>query len=67
VLKHTAQLQFFTWDALNNDMSWWKHVEIEVPSIAKLGFTQLWLPPPNKAAAKAKDVKRFSFFLLMEL
>lgn len=31
-------------------MSWWQHFEAEIPTLAKLGFTQIWLPPPNKAA-----------------
>ncbi|KAJ7931533.1 glycoside hydrolase family 13 protein [Mycena leptocephala] len=43
-------LQFFTWDTLNNEMSWWKHLECEIPKLAKMGFTQIWLPPPNKGA-----------------
>ncbi|PFH52986.1 glycoside hydrolase family 13 protein [Amanita thiersii Skay4041] len=43
-------LQFFTWDTLHPDMSWWQHFEREVPRLAKMGFTQAWLPPPNKAA-----------------
>ncbi|CAA7267009.1 unnamed protein product [Cyclocybe aegerita] len=43
-------LQFFTWDTLHDNMSWWKHFETEIPRLASLGFTQVWLPPPNKAA-----------------
>ncbi|KAJ6531810.1 glycoside hydrolase superfamily [Mycena capillaripes] len=31
-------------------MSWWKHLECEIPKLAKMGFTQLWLPPPHKGA-----------------
>jgi len=31
-------------------MSWWEHVEKEVSHLSALGFTQIWLPPPNKAA-----------------
>ncbi|THH01455.1 hypothetical protein EW026_g1248 [Hermanssonia centrifuga] len=42
-------LQFFTWESKHPDMSWWKHFETEVPTLAELGFTQIWLPPPNKA------------------
>ncbi|KAJ7475864.1 glycoside hydrolase family 13 protein [Mycena latifolia] len=41
-------LQFFTWDAKHNNMSWWKHLESEIPKLAEMGFTQVWLPPPNK-------------------
>ena len=33
-------------------MSWWKHFENEVPQLARLGVTQVWLPPPNKATSK---------------
>ncbi len=32
-------------------MSWWKHFECEVPKLAELGVTQIWLPPPNKATS----------------
>ncbi|KAJ7170700.1 glycoside hydrolase family 13 protein [Mycena crocata] len=41
-------LQFFTWDAKHDDMSWWRHLELEIPKLSKMGFTQVWLPPPNK-------------------
>ncbi|KAF8626998.1 hypothetical protein AX15_004582 [Amanita polypyramis BW_CC] len=43
-------LQFFTWDTLHKELSWWKHVEAEMTRLAKMGFTQVWIPPPNKAA-----------------
>ncbi|KAJ7650240.1 glycoside hydrolase family 13 protein [Roridomyces roridus] len=43
-------LQFFTWDALHSELSWWKHLELEIPKLAAMGVTQLWLPPPNKGA-----------------
>ncbi|OJT11485.1 Glucan 1,4-alpha-maltohexaosidase [Trametes pubescens] len=33
-------------------MSWWRHFESEVPNLAALGVTQVWLPPPNKAMRK---------------
>ena len=32
-------------------MSWWKHFETEIPNLASMGFTQVWLPPPNKATS----------------
>lgn len=32
-------------------MSWWQHFESEVPQLAELGVTQVWLPPPNKAGS----------------
>ncbi|KAI0049816.1 glycoside hydrolase family 13 protein [Auriscalpium vulgare] len=44
-----TMLQFFTWDSLHPHVSWWKHFEAEVPSLADMGITQVWLPPPNKA------------------
>ncbi|KAH9481377.1 Alpha-amylase [Psilocybe cubensis] len=43
-------IQFFTWDCLHESLSWWKHFEAEIPHLAELGVTQVWLPPPNKAA-----------------
>jgi hypothetical protein len=43
-----SKLQFFTWDCLHPTLSWWKHFELEIPTLAKMGFTQVWLPPPNK-------------------
>ncbi|KAJ3505365.1 hypothetical protein NMY22_g17611 [Coprinellus aureogranulatus] len=43
-------IQFFTWDCLHPDMSWWRHLEEEIPKLAEQGYTQIWLPPPNKAA-----------------
>ncbi|TFY58604.1 hypothetical protein EVJ58_g6311 [Rhodofomes roseus] len=42
-------IQFFTWDSKHPSMSWWQHFESEVPRLAELGVTQVWLPPPNKA------------------
>ncbi|KAG2147559.1 glycoside hydrolase family 13 protein [Suillus clintonianus] len=47
--QNPAMVQFFTWDARHKDMSWWEHFTKEVPHLAALGFTQIWLPPPNKA------------------
>ncbi|KAH0833317.1 glycoside hydrolase family 13 protein [Lanmaoa asiatica] len=53
-------IQFFTWDAQHPDMSWWKHFEDELPRLAELGFTQVWLPPPNKAMrGKVWDLGEF--------
>ncbi len=45
------KIQFFTWDSAHPDMSWWKHFESEVPQLAELGVTQVWLPPPNKGTS----------------
>lgn len=33
-------------------MSWWDHLEGEVPSLAELGVTQVWLPPVARAMRK---------------
>ncbi|PPQ82627.1 LOW QUALITY PROTEIN: hypothetical protein CVT26_001438 [Gymnopilus dilepis] len=48
--SNPLMIQFFTWDCLHPTLSWWKHFEEEVPRLAELGITQVWLPPPNKAA-----------------
>ncbi|KAJ8506879.1 hypothetical protein ONZ45_g10656 [Pleurotus djamor] len=45
-------LQFFTWDSESEGQSWWKHFEEEIPELARMGVTQVWLPPPNKANQK---------------
>lgn len=46
-------VQFFEWESLPPPgISWWKHFENEVPRLASLGCTQVWLPPPNKAMVK---------------
>ncbi|TRM64663.1 glycoside hydrolase superfamily [Schizophyllum amplum] len=50
--QNPLMIQFFTWDALRDDMSWWQHLEQELPELSRMGFTQVWIPPPNKAAAK---------------
>lgn len=51
----SSQIQFFTWDTLQDNISWWKHFENEVPHLVQLGFTQVWLPPMNKAAQKVSS------------
>jgi hypothetical protein len=50
-LTQPPKIQFFTWDSAHPDMSWWKHFESEVPQLAELGVTQVWLPPPNKGTS----------------
>lgn len=35
-------------------MSWWEHLAKEAPHLAVLGFTQIWLPPPNKAMEQVR-------------
>ncbi|KAI0303756.1 glycoside hydrolase family 13 protein [Multifurca ochricompacta] len=48
---NALMVQFFTWDSVHPDMSWWMHFQREVPQLAELGVTQVWLPPPNKASS----------------
>jgi hypothetical protein len=54
IQNETLKVQFFTWDARHKDMSWWKHLATEAPHLAALGFTQIWLPPPNKAMEQVR-------------
>ncbi|KDQ15951.1 glycoside hydrolase family 13 protein [Botryobasidium botryosum FD-172 SS1] len=43
-------VQFFEWDTIGTEkISWWSHFRREAPVLAEMGFTQVWLPPPNKA------------------
>ncbi|KAH9945446.1 alpha amylase [Epithele typhae] len=49
---NALMMQFFTWEATHPEMSWWRHFETEVPTLAAMGITQVWLPPPNKAMRK---------------
>ena len=32
------------------EFKWWKHVSKQIPALAEVGFTSLWLPPVHKAA-----------------
>ncbi|KAF8442339.1 glycoside hydrolase family 13 protein [Boletus edulis BED1] len=57
--QNPAMIQFFTWDAQHPDMSWWKHFKTELPRLAELGFTQAWLPPPNKGMNGKWDLGEF--------
>ncbi|KAH7915609.1 glycoside hydrolase family 13 protein [Hygrophoropsis aurantiaca] len=50
--QNPLMLQFFTWDSRHRDLSWWEHFESEIPILKDKGFTQVWLPPPNKAMEK---------------
>lgn len=52
ISSQAKQVQFFTWDCRHPHMSWWQHFASEVPRLAELGVTQVWLPPPNKAMTK---------------
>ncbi|KAF8554389.1 glycoside hydrolase family 13 protein [Imleria badia] len=53
--QNPVMMQFFTWEAQHPSLSWWKHFESEVPRLAELGITQVWLPPPNKAMKGKKS------------
>ncbi len=46
-------MQTFHWDCPREDkkeFQWWNYINEKVPSLAKVGFTSLWLPPIHKAA-----------------
>ena len=48
-----VMLQTFFWDCPRVDhkeFQWWNTVREQVPALAKVGFTSLWLPPVHKAA-----------------
>ena len=48
-----VMLQAFYWDCPRlekKEFKWWKHVTKQIPSLAEVGFTSLWLPPVHKAA-----------------
>ncbi len=48
-----VMLQAFYWDcprAEGREYQWWNTVRQQVPSLAKAGFSALWLPPVHKAA-----------------
>ena len=49
-----VMLQAFYWDCPrleNHEHGWWDFVREKLPSIARAGFTSLWLPPASKAAS----------------
>ncbi|MDO9301812.1 MAG: alpha-amylase family glycosyl hydrolase [Anaerolineales bacterium] len=46
-------MQTFHWDCPREDkkeFQWWNFINEKIPSLAKVGFTSLWLPPIHKAA-----------------
>ncbi|KAF8320274.1 glycoside hydrolase family 13 protein [Clavulina sp. PMI_390] len=48
--ENPLMFQFFQWDTKGTDQeSWWQIFAKEVPRLAELGVSQVWLPPPNKA------------------
>ena len=48
-----VMMQAFYWDCPrveNKEFQWWKTIREQIPVLAKVGFTALWLPPAHKAA-----------------
>ncbi len=48
-----VMMQTFHWDCPREDkkeFQWWNYIRDNIPSLAKVGFTSLWLPPIHKAA-----------------
>ncbi len=48
-----VMMQTFHWDCPREDkkeFQWWNYIDEKIPSLAKTGFTSLWLPPIHKAA-----------------
>jgi alpha-amylase len=48
-----VMMQTFYWDCPREDkkeFQWWNYINEKIPSLAKVGFTSLWLPPVHKAA-----------------
>ena len=40
-----VQFQFFEWDSIGTpERSWWVHFRDEVPKLAEMGVTIVWLP-----------------------
>ena len=43
-----VMMQTFHWDCPREDkkeFQWWNYINEQVPALAKVGFTSLWLPP----------------------
>lgn len=48
-----VMMQTFHWDCPredNKEFQWWNYINEKIPSLAKAGFTSLWLPPIHKPA-----------------
>jgi alpha-amylase len=48
-----VMMQTFHWDCPREDkreFQWWNYINEKIPSLAKTGFTSLWMPPIHKAA-----------------
>jgi hypothetical protein len=58
-LSDQHKIQFFTWESTHTEMSWWKHFASEIPKLAELGVTQVWLPPPNKATSNVCSLSTY--------
>lgn len=49
-----VMIQAFYWDCPrfeNQEFEWWNFINTKIPSLSTAGFTAVWLPPCNKAAA----------------
>jgi len=49
-----VMMQAFYWDCPRiegEEFAWWEQITATIPSLAKTGFTSLWVPPPSKAAS----------------
>lgn len=44
-------LQGFNWESCRSSAAWYKSVEKLAPTIAELGFTVIWLPPPTDSVS----------------
>jgi alpha-amylase len=47
-----VMMQAFYWDCPREDgreFQWWNYLKENVPNLAEIGFTALWLPPVHKA------------------
>jgi alpha-amylase len=48
-----VMLQAFYWDCpreAGEEFQWWNAIRVQLPSLARVGFTALWLPPVHKGA-----------------
>ena len=51
-----VMMQAFYWDCPRvegREQAWWDRVRLELPALAQVGFTAVWLPPPHKAGGMA--------------
>jgi alpha-amylase len=48
-----VMMQAFYWDCPreeNKEFAWWNYLRENIPGLARIGFTCVWLPPAHKAA-----------------